>query len=162
MESKKKQFIEQVFEEMYGELKRYLWYHSYDKELIEDILQETYLAAYNHVDELMNNDNYKAWMYTTAMNKAMKMNKLNRKHSECLSFEEQVDVPVEQDYNVLKFAGIRALVATADYDLLMLHYNDKFTYEELSRIYGRTPSYIKMKIFRIIRRLKRNLKDKEL
>ena len=162
MERRQKEFIEKIFEEMYEELGRFLKHYSYDKELVEDILQETYLAAYNHVDELIDNEKYRSWMYATAANKAMKMNKSNRKHNECLSFEEQMDVPVEPEYDVFKFCGVRSIVAAADYDLLMLHYSDKYTYEELGKIYGRSPSYIKMKIFRIVRKLRNNLKDKEL
>lgn len=162
MDCKQDEFIEQIFEEMYEELARFLKYYSYDKELIEDILQETYLAAYNHADKLIDNEKYRSWMYSTASNKAMKMNKLNRKHNECLSFEEQLDVPVEPEYEVFRFSCVRALVTAGDYELLMMHYNDKYTYEEIAKIYGKSPSYIKMKIFRIVRRLRNTLTDKEL
>lgn len=162
MEHSQKQFVEMVFEEMYEELERFLRHYSYDKDLVEDILQETYLAAYNHADELMNNDKYRNWMYATAANKAMKMNKSNRRHYECLSFEEQKDVPVQPEYDVIRFSNLRAIVDATDYDLLMLHFDDKYTYEEIDRLYGTSTSYIKMKVFRILRMLRSNLKDKEL
>ncbi len=158
----KEQFIEKVFAEMYKELKLLVYRCSYDKELVEDILQETYLAAYRHADELIDNERYRGWMYATAMNKTKKLNYMNRKHNECISFEEQIDIGVEPEYECMRFSAIKTFLPSEDYELLMRHYDEKYTYNELADIYGKTPSYIKMRVSRMVKKLKTKLKTDEI
>lgn len=155
----KERFLEKIFEEMYGDLKSFLNYYSYDKELVEDILQETFFAAYRHADELIGNEKYKSWIYSTAINKAKKMNKMNLKHSECLSLDEQVDlIAFQEESEYVQFSEIRQKLAGDEFELLMMHYRDNYTYEEMAQMHNKSTSYMKMKVNRIIKKLKRTVK----
>ncbi|MBQ9885909.1 MAG: RNA polymerase sigma factor [Lachnospiraceae bacterium] len=151
---KKDEFIEKVFAEMYDDLKAFAFYKSRDKRLVEDILQETYLEAYRHADELMEHENYKGWMYVTAMNKIMKLNKESMSYNECLCFEEQMDAVVEPEYDFVALSEIQSLVKAEDFKLITLHYLDKYTYDEIAKMCDKKTSYVKMRIFRALRQLK--------
>ena len=160
-QSDKERFLEKIFEEMYGDLKSFLYHYSYDKGLVEDILQETYFAAYKHADELIGNEKYKSWMYATAINKSKKMNKMNSKHNECLSLDEQLDISTAQEEcEYVQFAEIREKIAGEEFELLMMHYRDNYTYEEMAQIHNKSTSCMKMKVNRIIKKLKSEFGNK--
>ncbi len=158
----KEEFIERVFEELYGNLKSFLYYYSFDKEVVEDILQETYLAAYNHAEELIGNPKYKSWMYATAVNKAKKINEMNKRHNECLSLENQNGLYVENESELVRFSTINSILEVDESNLLMLHYCDRYTYDELAEMFNKTPSYIKMRISRIVKKVRKKSKDFDL
>lgn len=150
----KELFIEETFKEMYGKLKSLAYYYSNDKGLVEDILQETYLAAFMHADELIGNEKYKGWFCSTTITQAKRMNRMSLKHRKCESLEEHKDLTAEMEYELINYSELKNVLTDEDLKLLLLHHEYGYTYQEISDMFNKKPSYTKTRISRAIKKIR--------
>ena len=68
-------FIQKIYAESYEPLRRYAKYICKDKEMTEDVLQETYFEAFLQQNVLENHENIRAWLFQTVTYKAYNYNR---------------------------------------------------------------------------------------
>ena len=85
---------EQYIEALYAKYQRFLHTicrqktghdRAYDT-LIEDCIQETFLLAYRHYDELQSHPNVQAWLVRTCLNRLLPYAKQQRDHQSVVAF----------------------------------------------------------------------------
>lgn len=127
-----------------------------DRELAEDLLQETLLAAFRDRRQLESIVNQEAWLFAIARNRARDANRKGRRKRRALerlllARQEPVADPAEA-------AAVRDMlerhVDANDRALLILRYLHGFDAQELSEVFRMTPEAIRQRLSRLRRRLR--------
>lgn len=118
--------IRQYQEPLYRHIRRIVPTH----EDAEDALQETFIRAYQHIDDLRDQQSQKAWLYRIATNEALR---LCDKHP---TTDITVDPPADDtpDYEALQQALQQALATLPSRQcavFTMRHYED-MSYEDIA------------------------------
>lgn len=154
---RKEEYFQKLYEDTYDELLRYVsklyWY---DAAMVEDILQETYLILYRKIKEVMKHENPVGWVKTTA--KFVTYRALDKNHAvkEILS-QNQIDIAANPDELLDEYDDIRQFLSEKELLLIRKYYEDGYSLEELSKVYGISKSALKMRIHRVVKKIKRGI-----
>lgn len=159
---KKEDYFTQLYYNTYQGLRRYVQRVSAVGEIVDDILQEVYLEAFRHVDDLIAHENSIGWLYKTADNKSKKLNSIYYKHIvHETEFEEGMSdyLGKEDTSDLLMFDEYKNILREDEYALLMKRYNEGYSHKEIAEMTGNTLAGSKMKISRIKQKLQKNLNN---
>lgn len=131
-----------------------------DRAVAEDVMQETFLRAFENRDRLLNASSFKAWLFTIARNQSL--NQLRRSNRQ-VGIEDAGGVPdvlretpiAELEKNervalVTRFLG----ELKPDYrEVLVLREYQNLSYEEIAVVTRSTVSAVKSRLFKARRRL---------
>ena len=81
MKKKQDEFFTGIYNETYNDLGKFVSRRTRNPGMSEDILQEVYLEAFRHLDDLKTHENPVGWIYKTAYNKIKKMNSIYNRHA---------------------------------------------------------------------------------
>jgi RNA polymerase sigma factor (sigma-70 family) len=127
-----------------------------DRELAEDLLQETLLAAFKDRRQLEAIVNQQAWLFAIARNRALDANR--RGHRRRRALERLLLVRREPAADPAEAAAVRDLLErhldANDRALLILRYLHGFDAQELSEVFRMTPEAIRQRLSRLRRRLR--------
>ncbi len=157
---KMEDYFNQLYLNTYQGLRRYVQRMSADGEMVDDIMQEVYLEAFRHIDDLVTHENSIGWLYKTAEYKTKKLNNIYYKYiSHETEYEEGMSdyLGKEDISDLLMFDEYKKLLHEDEYDLLMKRYNEGYSHREIAEMTGKTVASSKMKISRIIKKLKSKL-----
>ena len=73
-----------------GKIFRLAQHVTQNREDAEDVLQETFMKAYEHLDQFQGNSKFYTWIVRIAVNQAL-MKLRRRKTSKSVSLDEQID-----------------------------------------------------------------------
>lgn len=129
-----------------------------DKDVADDIVQSVFFRVVNH--PIKNFSNCFGWMFTVARNLAF--NYLHKSKFEMADSAASV-VFSENEYvwsdEKIDLKSYLAKLDAADRRLLVLKYAARFTFKDLSDLYGFSESAIKRKIKKILQTLRESIKD---
>jgi RNA polymerase sigma-70 factor, ECF subfamily len=127
-----------------------------DRELAEDLLQETLLAAFKDRRQLQGILNQEAWLFAIARNRAHDANRRGRRKRRAL--ERLLLIRQEPVADPAEAAAVRDLLERHldpnDRALLILRYLHGFDAQELSEVFRMTPGAIRQRLSRLRRRLR--------
>jgi RNA polymerase sigma-70 factor (ECF subfamily) len=127
-----------------------------DRELAEDLLQETLLAAFKDRRQLDRIVNQEAWLFAIARNRARDAHRRRRRRRHAL--ERLLLMRREPIADPAEAAAVRDLLErhldANDRALLILRYLHGFGAPELSEIFRTTPEAIRQRLSRLRRRLR--------
>lgn len=105
-------------------------------DVAEDIVQETFLVAYKKLDDLLGSPSPKGWLYKV-LRHIMGDNYRNRARlAETIRITEGIDSPTNDAVNIrLELEGT---IGKDDLDILIKVYVERYTYKEVSALYGTT------------------------
>lgn len=155
------EFILKLSREYYGRLYRYVNKICSNKELVADIVHDTFVIAYEKADQLKHHENIAGWLYVTARKRMLKLLE-QEQHFENLedladSLETEDDV-IEQCIEKLDlYPAVEQHLKTEEFALLMRYYKEGYEYRELAAESQVTEASIKMKIRRIVEKVKSRL-----
>lgn len=160
-ENWKEEFFNEIYDTTFYNLRKYIRRRCNDPTLVDDVLQEVYLEAFRHIDDLRTHENSIGWIYKTAENKIKKLNSINFKLiTNEIAYDERIeDIPdknSESDY--ILYEEYKEILLEDEYDLLIKKYLDGYSPSDLAEMTGTTVAGSKMKLSRIIKKLKNNLK----
>jgi len=131
-----------------------------DKQVAQDVLQDTFLRIYENRHRLMKTDSFKAWLFTIARNQCL--NQIRRsKRLSSFSSDNIENIPVrgtpageieksEQIRLVNKFIG----QLKPDYrEVIILREYQNLSYEEIAAITRSTLSAVKSRLFKARKKL---------
>lgn len=146
----KKELIKSYYMEVY----RYLCKFGFDKETLNDALQETFVEAYSHMDALRNEEKTKNWLIKIAKSVGIKYKKRCNKELEYeYGFEEDVvnlkygntyesdvliKIILEADLVLLREAMLRLKPKERDTLILFYIYGEKL--KDIAEILGESDS----------------------
>lgn len=159
MNGKKKiDFYNRIFFEMYDEIRRFVLHYSRDERVVDDAVQETFIEAYRHIDELMRHPNYKGWLYNTAKYKTHKMKyRLQQIDMRWSNLEEadRQSITAKDTTDTLFWDNLKNELSESDFKLLHLKYIEGYSLREIAKIQRISLGACKMRHLRLLEKLKK-------
>lgn len=131
-----------------------------NKHEAEDIVQETYLKAWNARSKLSEVDNLKAWLCTITRNLAIDRSKQINKHKNLQSQEEaytEIEFQTADESTrskVKKIFELLQFLPEIQATCFSLREADQLTYKEIASIVNLKESSVKVNVFRARKKLK--------
>jgi len=127
-----------------------------DRELAQDLLQDTLLAAYRSRDQLDAVSNPEAWLFGIARNRALSANRRRRRARKALDrlgllHREATSDPAEA---MATRDLLERYLEPNDRALLILRYLHGFDSQELGAVFRMSPEAIRQRLSRLRRRLR--------
>ncbi len=147
--------VERLFYACEPRLGRFLAQMVHDRQLAEDLLQDTFYEALRCGDQLGEIANPEAWIFGIARNRALAA--LRRRRRLRAALERLVRRPEPSERDDLELLALRDLLerhlAPEDRALLILRYLHGFEATELAAMTGRTPEAVRQRLARAKGRL---------
>ncbi|AQT69780.1 Sigma-24 [Anaerohalosphaera lusitana] len=158
-------------EKYQNELSSYIYRLTLDKDLTEDILQETMMQLCRSLNDLRDANSIKAWLYKTAWGKAMNHYRSNKKHSSMSIDQNNLTNALENKrIEALKTLISKEIAETlvdsiADLDVkqrsvLTLRCYENLSYEQIASIMNCSETAARVQFYRAKCSLKRRLHRK--
>ncbi len=140
-----------------------------NKELAQDVTQDTFLRVYENRERLLKTDSFKAWLFTIARNQCL--NQLRRNNWQLPLDPEMLLPPHLHDAkntpasNLEKSEKIQLVnrflsELKADYrEVIILREYQNMTYEEIAAVTRSTLSAVKSRLFKARRKLGKYLEE---
>ncbi len=134
-----------------------------NKELAQDVLQDTFLRVYENRERLIKTDSFKAWLFTIARNQCL--NQLRRNNWQIPLDPEMAlpphlqsakNTPMHELEKSEKIALVNRflLELKADYrEVIILREYQNMTYEEIAAVTRSTLSAVKSRLFKARKKL---------
>ncbi len=144
-------------EEQYDKVYRYCYFKLYDKQLAEDITQETFLRYYKQ-DLSLDNKKELPYLYTIAKNLCVDM--FRQKHVESteeIGIEPAYD-PTEEWIDSFILRTVMARLPREEQELIFLRYVNEIPIRSISTIVGQSRFAVHRRLTKALNRLKEELK----
>ena len=144
-------------EELYNKIYRYCYFKLYDKQLAQDITQETFLRFFQQ-NVSINIRKELPYLYTIAKN--LCADNFRKKHMESLEnvTEEAIYDPTSDWINNLTLKSIISKLPQEEQELIFLRYVNEISITTICKITGFSRFAIHRKLSKIIKWLKKELK----
>ena len=144
-------------EELYNKIYRYCYFKLYDKQLAQDITQETFLRFFQQ-NVSINIRKELPYLYTIAKN--LCADNFRKKNVESLEnvTEEAIYNPTDNWINHLTLKSILSKLAQEEQELIFLRYVNEISITTISKITGVSRFAIHRRLSKIIKWLKEELK----
>jgi RNA polymerase sigma-70 factor (ECF subfamily) len=156
-------FILMLSQKYYKRLYQYAKKICADKHIAADIVQDTLLIAYQKADELQKHENILGWLYQTARYKMLQALEESLYYEDLGTIADKVsDNKRYEDDCIISldlYPEIAKHLNANDLRLMIRHYEEGYNYEELAEEYHTSKDSIKMKMYRIRRKLQKNLRE---
>lgn len=159
---KKKTFYDNLYTEMFLQLLHMVNHYVYDPGEAEDILQETFLEAYRHLDTLYEHENPQGWMFVTARNKVRKYWDASRKRmaAELLEDFQGNEYAKQGDPNedvFMTLSEIELLLTPEEFELFYKRFVEERPYDEIAEKLGISAGACRVRASRIKKKLQAEL-----
>lgn len=158
MEDSKK-FFEELYNEEFDEIIRYVRRMLTDSNAVEDVAQETFYEFYRKRKELVNHPNIHGWLRITAKNKVMKWEEKQRKYS--LDFDFLLDNATlgngsrVDDFKMVEaYSTVGEILSEEELELLRCYYEYGYTSQEMAKKLGITENCFKVRILRMKQKIR--------
>jgi len=151
------EFIRQLYLEEAGQLKKFIETLVFDKELAEDILQETFCTAIRRIDDLKRHPNPVGWLYTTAKYIVLAESRKRSKRDKDYCYEDmetQIEDPqAELVMNSTEEDMVQSVLSEKEYQIVDLVYNQGYKNWEAAEKLDIKESTLRVKLLRIRNKL---------
>lgn len=151
-----------AFEICYRQFSPYVYSAIYricqDKELSKDILQETFLTAYQKVEQLKHDSNMLAWLKRVAFNKTINaIKRLNKFDSTDVEQQADFSYSLEKSIeNERMFLFVLSKVTLRERVVLWLYFVEQYQHQEIAELMDKSLSYSKLIVSRTISTLQQS------
>lgn len=135
--------IQQLYEALYQELIRYFTGRTGSSAAAEDIVQETFLRALAHTDQLetMTLPQCRAWLYRTAKNLSVDQYRRQVPHQ-----GSPPDTGAETDFSGVEVAQLIGRLSPQDQAIFSLRHISGYNATEIGAMLGMKPSHVRMRL----------------
>jgi RNA polymerase sigma-70 factor (ECF subfamily) len=141
-----------------------------DRDATENLVQQTFVDAYLHLDQYEVGTDFGAWIRTVARNRLRKeLRTASREERRLAHFRDRLaerlqaaanDRTDDSEAYVAALRGCRELLSTRDAELLKLRYESGLSFEAIAVEQGQTPEAVQRMISRIRFRLRDCIQNK--
>jgi len=159
------QNIEEVYKEYSNAVYKYVFCLTENKELAEEITQETFAIAVKEIKKFQGNCKVSTWLCQIA--KHLWYKELKKKKQ--ISFEEMSHLPeektieeivLEREEKLKFFKDIHKLDAQSK-EIIYLRMVGNLDFKEIGEILGKTPNWARVQFYRAKQKMKEENKDGE-
>jgi RNA polymerase sigma-70 factor (ECF subfamily) len=140
-----------------NKLYTFCMYVTGNRQLSEDVVQETFIRLMGQSQKLGRNVRIKDWLFICARN--LTYNQLKR-HQLSSSLSDVVDPPTESNIETRIF--IQDILGKLDFDereLILLREQQRFTTEEISFMLGISEEAVRVRLYRIRKKMQQIAKE---
>lgn len=160
LKTKRERYIRTLYEDYSGVLKSFLVSRYGSEDFANEVSQETFCIACEKKKELSRHPCPEGWLYITAEKKARELNRrririenheaplLDTEGAVCQTFSEIETKEV-----------IKEVLTTKDYKMLLLKFDMKYNYREISNIYGISEDACKKRVYRSLFRVRTHMRE---
>lgn len=131
---------------------------------VNDVIQDTILDIYLHLNKLKDITKFKSWMTTILINNCNKWYIKNGKDKENLSYDEldENNIQIREDeIENLSFFEIISFLDIEEKTIITMYYLDEYTTREISEILGINESTLRSRISNIRNKIKKVIGEEE-
>lgn len=169
MQNTEKENVEEIFNKYSQAVYKYLFCLTNNKDLAEDLTQETFAIAMDKIDSFKGKCKLSVWLCQIA--KHLWYKQLRKKQKEkTISFEElnnelfseeNIDeIIYEHDEKLKLFKDIQKLDEPFK-DVIYLKLSGNLNFVEIAEILGKTPNWVRVTFFRAKQKLKKENDDEK-
>jgi len=147
--------VQDLYTKFYKELLAYCAAMTKNRASAEDLVQETYLKAFTHWDDVedLSTGQRRAWLYRTARN--LYIDQVRKQARETPAGEETLALAsFEEDLSRAAVAQLIARLPAAEQSLFTLRYFEGYTSKELGELYGLPAATVRSRLASAKRRLR--------
>lgn len=157
----------QLFDQFAGYLYHICYRYLNNRELCEDVLSQTFLNIFNHIDrtDISEEKVLKAWMKKIAINQSLMEIRKNVRFSETLDLIEDIEeAPITTDETLLEEDLIQMVLTLPDgyRTVFSLYVMEGYTHEEIAKKLGISIGTSKSQLSKARRLLKEKIKQPEI
>lgn len=156
------EFIRRLYEEEATRLKYFIENTVFDRDLAEDILQETFCTAVRRAADVRVHPNPEGWLYTTAKYIILAESRKRNKRALACSYEEiETQIKDSRAELVLDSAEegvVKAALSESEYELIDMVYNQGYSNREAAEELGLKESTLRVKLMRIRNKLNHSVR----
>ena len=153
----------------YQDVYRWCYRFTNDSEESKDLTQETFLAAFRHIQQFRGDASPKTWLLAIASRLCIKSGHKHRRRQALIADAPEPGAAFTEsaEANYLQQAGHetvwRAIGALPPHErmAMILYYDEQLTYEEIGKAIGKSSSQIKNYLYRARQHIKRHLAKEE-
>ena len=158
-----------VVEHFEPRMRAFIAVRCYDRSTVDDLVQEVFIFAYNHLGDFREGTNFQAWLYAIAKNKTLE--ELKKKMRFAKAHNNYIDyiLSLRAEENFLGESALDSKLAALSQclrkagnkvaEFLRLRYKDNMSHREIAEVYGRNENWAKIFFFRSKNLLKKCLED---
>jgi len=134
-----------------------------DKDIANDLLQETFISVWDNLNKFKGVSTYKTWIYRITVNTCLQYIKKEKKERAYPISEIEIQIPIANNENITNpniqrlYKAIGQLKKIDRLIIMMVLENQD--YDSISEIIGIKPTNVRVKIHRIKKRLETILKN---
>lgn len=156
------ELIIELSQKYYKSLYQYVKQICDDKTIVADIVQDTFMIAYEKADTLQKHEDPVKWLYITAKFRMLQITATAIQYKDLDSIAESVPDDIEFENDVISNCDAMLEMTRSlephEIRLIIQHYREGYTPKELAEEYHTTPGSIKMRMQRAKQKLKMVLK----
>jgi RNA polymerase sigma-70 factor (ECF subfamily) len=142
-----------------NKLYTFCMYVTGNRQLSEDIVQETFVRLMGQSQQLDSNVRIKDWLFICARN--LTYNQLKR-HQRSSSLLEVVSPPTESNVETRIFIqDVLGKLTTDEKELILLREQQRFTTEEISNMLGISEEAVRVRLYRIRKKMQQIAKEEK-
>ncbi|MDD2487636.1 MAG: RNA polymerase sigma factor [Candidatus Gracilibacteria bacterium] len=157
--------FEGLYETFVRKIYDFLFYKTFDKELAEDLTQETFLKALKKIDSFhgASKGEFSSWIYTIAYNNYIDYLRTNKQiqemdeNTEEFSYVEKFGVNIDNNDKVDEIMTFLDYLGKANKDIVIMRLWDGLSYKEISEITGKSVDNCKKIVSRTISQIQSNI-----
>lgn len=152
--------VEELYASHYDELVYYC--KNLDQASAEDLVQETYIRALTHLEDLqdLSRGQRRAWLYKTA--KRIYIDRVRKLSREVCMEQEQLDLAsFEEDLTQAAVGQLVSRLPEAEQGLFAMRYFEGYNATELGELFGLPPSTVRARLASARRKLSRWYQEKD-
>ena len=122
-----------------------------DRQLAQDVVQETFLNVRQHARTIQKNDSFKSWIFRIARNEALMQLRKSRMNGRLDDSVWDEETPLEQFVTLERAEIVNRLLDNLKYEyreVLVLLVYESMSYAEIAAVTGASESSVKSRIFR--------------
>lgn len=124
-------------------------------DVAEDVVQETFVVAYRKLDDFLNSPSPKGWLYRTLGNIIGDTYRKRSRMVELFSLSSEMELITHDSANIM--LELENEKNKTDLELLFLVYCNRYTYQEISDMYGISINTAKKRVQRAKAKLRKEL-----
>lgn len=145
-------------EEQYDKIFRYCYFKVYDKQLAQDITQETFLRFYSR-DSKLDSGGKLPYLYTIARN--LCVDEFRKRPAACLEEMEETETVCDTSEEWIDRLVLRAVIGKLpqeERELLLLRYVNEVSIASICKITGISRFAVSRRLTKILKKLKEELR----
>ncbi|RKO70555.1 sigma-70 family RNA polymerase sigma factor [Sphingobacterium puteale] len=155
--------FEYLYKNYSGKIFRVCLGYFNDAEKAKDVMQDTFITVFTHMDELRHHENIPGWIYRIASNKCLRQIENEKKKELVKDYRflksSEVD-PYKEEKTFIKLHQCIADLPELD-RLIIGFFLEDLKQEKIAEILGITHSNVRVRIHRIKEVLSKKMKDDE-